>query len=186
MRVHKKILLTIMVLSSLLVPLGSETLSVDTIALLGRMSTSEVFSVVQNQEALNFNLSEHRNTSINVGTYVLISNNSNSLFHLYIKPGEKGSEKQFAFSHDRGEPIDKGKKSELPFTVRVSSNITGGVSVVGNKAMEKELGVRGVYANNEEIVYETGEIIAEIPDFVPDDYSSGWYSSAIQLSIEVN
>lgn len=86
-----------------------------------------------------------------------------------------------------GEPLPpQGQESEIPFTVRVSSNISRAVNVAGQQAMEKDLGVRGAYGNNDSILYETGgDILAEIPDFDPDLYATGWYSAAIQLSIEV-
>ena len=86
---------------------------------------------------------------------------------------------------DEDEPLLPGQLSELPFSVRVTSDVSRAVSVAGSEAMEKDLGVRGVYANNNNILYETGSILAEIPDFDPDQYATGWYSAAIQLSIEV-
>jgi len=151
----------------------------------GRMPITEIFRVEQNDAALDFNLSASRNSIIRVGSYTLISNNSISKFRLAIRPGEDGNQERFAFVLDEGEPLPQGQESVIPFTVHVSSNIARAVSVAGQQAMEKDLGVRGVYGNNDTILYETGDILAEIPDFNPDLYATGWYSAAIQLSIEV-
>jgi hypothetical protein len=151
----------------------------------GRMPVTEIFRVEQNEAALDFNLSASRNSIIRVGSYTLVSNNTISKFRLAIRPGEDGNQEYFAFTLDEGEPLLQGQASEIPFTVRVSSNISRAVSVAGQQAMEKDLGVRGVYGNNDAILYETGDILAEIPDFDPDLYATGWYSAAIQLSIEV-
>jgi len=151
----------------------------------GRMPITEIFRVEQNDAALDFNLSASRNSIIRVGSYTLISNNSISKFRLAIRPGEDGNQERFAFVLDEGEPLPQGQESVIPFTVHVSSNIARAVSVAGQQAMEKDLGVRGVYGNNDAILYETGDILAEIPDFNPDLYATGWYSAAIQLSIEV-
>ncbi len=151
----------------------------------GRMPVTEIFRVEQNDAALDFNLSASRNSIIRVGSYTLVSNNTISKFRLAIRPGEDGNQERFAFTLDEGEPLPQGQASEIPFTVRVSSNISRAVSVAGQQAMEKDLGVRGAYGNNDAILYETGDILAEIPDFDPDLYATGWYSAAIQLSIEV-
>ncbi len=149
------------------------------------MPITEIFRVEQNDAALDFNLSASRNSIIRVGTYTLVSNNTISKFRLSIRPGEDGNQERFAFMLDEGEPLPQGQESEIPFTVRVSSNISRAVNVAGQQAMEKDLGVRGAYGNNDSILYETGDILAEIPDFDPDLYATGWYSAAIQLSIEV-
>ncbi|MEA4860487.1 hypothetical protein SDC9_91634 [bioreactor metagenome] len=155
------------------------------IEVLGQMPVTEVFRVIQNQNALSFNLADSRNSIVQVGTYTLISNNSVSQFKMVIRPGEFGEKLRFSFMLDEDEPLLPGQLSELPFSVRVTSDVSRAVSVAGSEAMEKDLGVRGVYANNNNILYETGSILAEIPDFDPDQYATGWYSAAIQLSIEV-
>ncbi len=151
----------------------------------GQMPVQEIFRVQQNQAALNFNLADSRNSIVQVGSYTLISNNAISQFIMAVRPGEFGDQDQFAFILDQNEPLLPGQLSTIPFTVRVTSDISRAVSVAGDRAMQKDLGVRGVYANNEAILYESGEILAEIPDFDPDLYATGWYSAAIQLSIEV-
>ena len=151
----------------------------------GQMPVQEIFRVQQNLAALNFNLAESRNSIVQVGSYTLVSNNAVSQFRMAIRPGEFGDQDQFAFVLDQNEPLLPSQLSVIPFTVRVSSGISGAVSVSGRQAMEKDLGVRGVYGNNQAILYESGEILAEIPDFDPDLYATGWYSAAIQLSIEV-
>ncbi len=151
----------------------------------GRMPVIEIFRVEQNDAALNFDLTASRNSIVRVGSYTLVSNNTISQFRLAIRPGEDGNEEQFAFVLDEEEILDGGQQSVIPFTVRVSSSIARAVSVEGQQAMEKNLGVRGIYGDNEDILYETGDILAEIPDFNPDLYATGWYSAAIQLSIEV-
>ncbi|NBK26266.1 MAG: hypothetical protein EOM68_30175 [Spirochaetia bacterium] len=165
--------------------LTASPLPFDRIEVLGQMPVTEVFRVIQNQNALNFNLADSRNSIVQVGTYTLISNNSVSQFKMVIRPGEFGEKLRFSFVLDEEEPLLPGQLSELPFSVRVTSDVSRAVSVAGSEAMEKDLGVRGVYANNDTILYETGSILAEIPDFNPDQYATGWYSAAIQLSIEV-
>jgi hypothetical protein len=165
--------------------LTASPLPFDRIEVLGQMPVTEVFRVIQNQNALNFNLADSRNSIVQVGTYTLISNNSGSQFKMVIRPGEFGEKLRFSFVLDEEEPLLPGQLSELPFSVRVTSDVSRAVSVAGSEAMEKDLGVRGVYANNDTILYETGSILAEIPDFNPDQYATGWYSAAIQLSIEV-
>ncbi|MDD3928545.1 MAG: hypothetical protein PHY87_01960 [Sphaerochaeta sp.] len=155
------------------------------VEVLGQMPVTEVFRVIQNQNALNFNLADSRNSIVQVGTYTLISNNAVSQFKMVIRPGEFGQKDRFSFALDENEPLLPGQLSEIPFTVRVTSDVSRAVSVAGSEAMEKDLGVRGIYANNNAILYETGSILAEIPDFDPDLYATGWYSAAIQLSIEV-
>lgn len=151
----------------------------------GQMPITEVFRVEQNEQALNFNLVESRNSIVQVGSYTLISNNTASQFKLTIRPGESGTLDQFAFSLDRGEPLLEGQLSELPFSIKVTSQTSRGTSVGGSRAMAKDLGVRGGFSNNNAILYESGEILAEIPDFNPDRYATGRYSAALQLSIEV-
>ncbi|MGD9926014.1 MAG: hypothetical protein AB7S66_00485 [Sphaerochaeta sp.] len=165
--------------------LAAASLPFTSVRMEGRMPVTEIFRVEQNEAALDFNLSASRNSIIRVGSYTLVSNNTISKFRLAIRPGEDGNQEYFAFTLDEGEPLLQGQASEIPFTVRVSSNISRAVSVAGQQAMEKDLGVRGVYGNNDAILYETGDILAEIPDFDPDLYATGWYSAAIQLSIEV-
>ena len=152
---------------------------------LGVMPITEMFKVDQNQEALSFNLAESRNSIMQVGSYTLISNNNTSQFRLIIRPGENGNQREFAFTLDQGEPLLPGQLSTLPFKVRVTSDTARAVSVEGTEAMQKNLGVRGVYGNNDAVLYETGYILAEIPDFDPDLFATGWYSAAIQLSVEV-
>lgn len=160
-------------------------LSITSIEVRGRMPIQEIFRVEQNQGALNFNLADSRNSIIKVGSYTLVSNNATSQFKMAIRPGEFGDQDQFAFVLDQGEPLLDGQLSVIPFNVRVTSDVSQAISVSGSQSMQKNLGVRGIYANNEAILYETGEILAEIPDFDPDLYATGWYSAAIQLSIEV-
>ena len=53
------------------------------IEVLGQMPVTEVFRVIQNQNALSFNLADSRNSIVQVGTYTLISNNSVSQFKIY-------------------------------------------------------------------------------------------------------
>ncbi|MGH0053986.1 MAG: hypothetical protein ACQ5SW_11400 [Sphaerochaetaceae bacterium] len=167
-------------------PLIAAPLPFTNVTVEGDMPITEIFRVEQNEEALDFNLTASRNSIVRVGSYTLVSNNIVSQFRLTIRPGEDGTQERFAFILDEEEPLIPGQESVIPFTVRVSSNISQAVSVAGQQAMEKELGVRGVYANNDAILYESGDILAEIPDFDPNLYATGWYSAAIQLSIEVN
>ncbi len=181
----QRIFLTIAALVFMVSSLYASPLPFTNIEVRGQMPVQEIFRVQQNQAALNFNLAESRNSIVQVGSYTLVSNNSNSQFRMAIRPGEFGDQDQFAFVLDEDEPLLAGQLSVIPFTVRVASDLSQAVSVVGSQAMQKDLGVRGVYSNNEAILYETGEILAEIPDFDPDLYATGWYSAAIQLSIEV-
>lgn len=181
----QRIFLTIAALVFMVSSLYASPLPFTNIEVRGQMPVQEIFRVQQNQAALNFNLAESRNSIVQVGSYTLVSNNSNSQFRMAIRPGEFGDQDQFAFVLDEDEPLLAGQLSVIPFTVRVASDVSQAVSVAGLQAMQKDLGVRGVYANNEAILYETGEILAEIPDFDPDLYATGWYSAAIQLSIEV-
>ena len=181
----QRIFLTIAALVFMVSSLYASPLPFTNIEVRGQMPVQEIFRVQQNQAALNFNLAESRNSIVQVGSYTLVSNNSNSQFRMAIRPGEFGDQDQFAFVLDEDEPLLAGQLSVIPFTVRVASDVSQAVSVAGSQAMQKDLGVHGVYANNEAILYETGEILAEIPDFDPDLYATGWYSAAIQLSIEV-
>jgi hypothetical protein len=150
----------------------------------GQMPITEVFRVDQNEQALNFNLVDSRNSIVQVGSYTLISNNASSQFKLTITPGEGGDKEEFTFELEENEPLLPGQLSELSFTVRVASDTSRGTSIGGARAMEKELGVRGGWSNNSAILYESGEILAEIPDFNPDLYATGKYSAALQLKIE--
>ncbi|MDX9914270.1 MAG: hypothetical protein RBS49_00145 [Sphaerochaeta sp.] len=161
------------------------TLPFNQIRVVGQMPITEIFRVDQNEQALDFNLVESRNSIVQVGSYTLISNNVSGQFKLTIKPGELGDLDQFIFSLDQGEPLIDGQLSELPFSIRVTSETSRTSSVGGSRAMVKDLGVRGGYSNNSAILYESGEILAEIPDFNPDRYATGRYSAALQLSIEV-
>lgn len=181
----QRIFLTIAALVFMVSSLYASPLPFTNIEVRGQMPVQEIFRVQQNQAALNFNLAESRNSIVQVGSYTLVSNNSNSQFRMAIRPGEFGDQDQFAFVLDEDEPLLAGQLSVIPFTVRVASDVSQALSIAGSQAMRKNLGVRGVYANNEAILYETGEILAEIPDFDPDLYATGWYSAAIQLSIEV-
>jgi hypothetical protein len=191
MRVHKKIGLILIVIYMTLSGVSAGELSVTKIDVQGVVPVAESFAVVQNPDALNFNLADSRNSSVVVGTYTLISNNSLSLFRMYIKPGEDGKGERFTFvldSNGNGQNGQNGQRKEtvLPFVVRVTSGITGAENVEGENPMQKEIGIKGIYATNDEITYETGEIIADIPDFNLDDYANGWYSSSIQLSLEAH
>ncbi|AEV29038.1 hypothetical protein SpiGrapes_1221 [Sphaerochaeta pleomorpha str. Grapes] len=186
MRVQRKMVLTLIILYLSFSVLGARTLTVTDINVQGVVPVSESFTVVQNPDALNFNLAESRNTQLVVGTYTLLSNNNMALFHMYIKPGEDGMGDRFAFFLDNARGFNGGKKTVLPFLVRVTSSVSGAVSIAGDTSMDKEIGVRGIYAANDEITYETGEIIADIPNFSLDDYANGWYSASIQLSIEAH
>lgn len=160
-------------------------LSFTTMQLQGRMPITEIFRVEQSDEALNFNLVDSRNTTVRVGSYTITSNDSTSQFHLYINPGEDGKQEQFAFTLDSGFTPAPGQQTQLPITVRVVSSTSGAVSVSGADKVEKTLGVRGIYAGNDDILFESGDILAEIPDFDPDLFATGWYSAAIQLQIQV-
>jgi len=150
----------------------------------GNMPKTEFFRVEQNVQVLDFNLVESRNSIVLVGTYTLISNNTASHFRLTIRPGEDGMQDQFAFNYERGQPLLDGQLSELPFTIRVTSDTSRGTSVGGSKEMAKELGVRGGFQDNGSILYESGDILAEIPDFNPDRYATGRYSAALHFTID--
>jgi len=184
-KVGQRALLLFGLLSFGVSTLFASPLSLTNIEVRGQMPVQEIFRVEQNQNALNFNLADSRNSIVQVGSYTLVSNNAISQFRMAIRPGEFGDQDQFAFMLDQNEPLLDGQLSVIPFSVRVTSDISRAVSISGSQSMQKDLGVRGVYANNETILYETGEILAEIPDFDPDLYATGWYSAAIQLSIEV-
>ncbi len=179
-----------MIMTTLLLMLGASALfasplSFTTIQLQGLMPISEIFRVEQYDEALNFNLADSRNSIVRVGSYSITSNDIASQFHLFINPGEDGNDDQFAFVLDPGYTPEPGQQSRLPIIVRVTSNTAGAVSVSGADKVDKALGVRGVYAGNNDILFESGEILAEIPDFDPDVFATGWYSAAIQLQIQV-
>lgn len=184
-KVGQRALLLFGLLSFGVSALFASPLSLTNIEVRGQMPVQEIFRVEQNQNALNFNLADSRNSIVQVGSYTLVSNNAISQFRMAIRPGEFGDQDQFAFMLDQNEPLLDDQLSVIPFSVRVTSDISRAVSVSGSQSMQKDLGVRGVYANNETILYETGQILAEIPDFDPDLYATGWYSAAIQLSIEV-
>ncbi len=183
-KLRQLLLLSVLVIACQL-SLGASVLPFTRISVQCQMPVIEIFRVEQNQQALNFNLAESRNSIIQVGSYTLVSNNAVSQFRLFIRPGESGEQQEFAFMLDKDEPLVPGQLSVIPFRVRITSDLSQAISVAGTTSMEKDLGVRGVYENNDSIVYETGSILAEIPDFDPDLYATGWYSAAIQLSIEV-
>ncbi|HAF85827.1 MAG TPA: hypothetical protein DCG32_05565 [Sphaerochaeta sp.] len=166
--------------------LFASPLSFTTMQLQGLMPITEIFRVEQYDEALNFNLADSRNSTVRVGSYTITSNDSTSQFHLFINPGEDGNDEQFAFVLDPGYTAEPGQQSVLPIIVRVTSSTAGAVSVSGAEKVDKSLGVRGVYTANNGILFESGEILAEIPDFNPDIFATGWYSAAIQLQIQVN
>lgn len=183
----KKNLLT----ATLLLMLGASfvlasPLSFSTVQLQGQMPITEIFRVEQNDEALNFNLADSRNSTVRVGSYRITSNDTTSQFHLYINPGEDGKQEQFAFILDPGFTPEPGQESKLPISVRVVSNTAGAVSVSGADKVDKSLGVRGVYTGNNDVLFESGDILADIPDFDPDVFATGLYSAAIQLRIQVN
>lgn len=179
---------TSLLLLCALLPLAAATppLPFNRIEVYGNMPRTEIFRVEQNYQALDFNLVDSRNSIVHVGSYTLISNNTASHFTLTIRPGEDGKQEQFAFSYEQGQPLREGQLSELPFAIRVTSDTSRGTSASGSQMMAKELGVRGGLQNNSAILYESGEILAEIPDFNPDRYATGRYSAAMQLSIEAN
>lgn len=179
-----------LLVATLLLMLGGSVhfaypLSFTTMQLQGRMPITEIFRVEQSDEALNFNLADSRNSTVRVGSYTITSNDITSQFHLFINPGEDGKQRQFAFTLDPGFPLEPGQKSMLPISVRVVSNTPGAVSVFGDEKVDKSLGVRGVYTGNNDVLFESGDILADIPDFDPNVFASGWYSAAIQLRIQV-
>ncbi len=179
-----------MSMATLLLMLGVSSLfayplSFTTMQLQGRMPITEIFRVEQSDEALNFNLADSRNSTVRVGSYTITSNDVTSQFHLFINPGEDGKQDQFAFVLDPGFTPEPGQQSVLPISVRVVSNTAGAVSVSGVTKVDKSLGVRGVYTGNDDVLFESGDILADIPDFNPDIFATGWYSAAIQLRIQV-
>ncbi len=155
------------------------------IVLRGELPVTQLFRVDQYEQSFNFNLVESRNSIVAVGSYTLISNHAASNFRLSIRPGVTGNDDEFSFTLDEGEPLHPGQLTELPFAVRVASDTNAGTSVAGSRSMQKELGVRGGLASNRAILFENGQILAEIPDFDPNRYATGRYSAALQLSIEV-
>ena len=181
----KNILMATLLLMLGVSSLSAYPLSFTTMQLQGRMPISEIFRVEQSPEALDFNLAESRNSTVRVGSYSIISNDITSQFHLFINPGEDGKQGQFAFILDPGFKPEPGQQSRLPISVRVVSNTAGAVSVFGAEKVDKKLGVRGVFTGNDDILFESGDILADIPDFNPDVFATGWYSAAIQLRIQV-
>ncbi len=186
-RTYRSLIASLLLLSIALTELAAAMtpLPFTRIEVRGEMPVTEIFRVDQNDEALDFNLVESRNSIVQVGSYTLISNSTTGQFKLTIRPGEQGNLDQFIFSLDQGEPRIEGQLSELPFAIRVTSETNRTSGVGGSRAMVKDLGVRGGYSNNSAILYESGQILAEIPDFNPDRYATGRYSAALQLSIEV-
>lgn len=184
---YKRVVTTTLLLTVVLVALAASMspLPFDRVEVRGQMPITEIFRVDQNEEALDFNLVESRNSIVQVGSYTLISNSATGQFTLTIRPGELGTLDHFVFALDQGEPRIEGQLSELPFAIRVTSESNRSPAVGGSRAMVKDLGVRGGYLGNSAILYESGEILAEIPDFNPDRYATGRYSAALQLAIEV-
>lgn len=179
-----------LIMATLLLMLGvgflfAYPLSFTTMQLQGRMPVTEIFRVTQSEDALNFNLADSRNSTVRVGSYMITSNDITSQFHLFINPGEDGKQDQFAFTLDSGFSAEPGQLSKLPISVRVVSNTPGAVSVFGAEKVDKSLGVRGAYMGNDDVLFESGDILADIPDFNPDIFATGWYSAAIQLRIQV-
>jgi hypothetical protein len=185
MGIHGKARLALIALYMAVSCLWATDLSVSEIELQATYPVIETFTVLQNEEALDLNLVDSRNSSVLVGTYTLLANDGTSRFKMHVSPGEDGEDSVFAFRLDLADEATANGKTVLPFVVQVISDNSGAVSISGNTAMEKELGLRGILGGNEQILYENGDIVAEIPDFDPDEYSSGWYSAAIRLSIEV-
>lgn len=181
----KNLIMTTLALMLGVSSLFAYPLSFTTMPIQGQMPIIEVFRVEQYDEALNFNLAESRNSTVRVGSYTITSNDVTSQFHLFINPGEDGKQEQFAFILDPGFTPEPGQLSRLPIVVRVISNTAGAVSVSGADKVDKSLGVRGSYVSNDDVLFETGEILAEIPDFDPNIFATGWYSAAIQLRIQV-
>ncbi len=175
---YKRVVTTTLLLTVVLVALAASMspLPFTRVEVRGQMPITEIFRVDQNEEALDFNLVESRNSIVQVGSYTLISNSAT---------GELGNLDHFVFALDQGEPRIEGQLSELPFAIRVTSESNRNPAVGGSRAMVKDLGVRGGYFGNSAILYESGEILAEIPDFNPDRYATGRYSAALQLAIEV-
>ena len=169
----------------LCIPPHCFTLPFTNVECAARCPSRRFFGCKRNQAALNFNLAESRNSIVQVGSYTLVSIMRFLNFAWQSVRVNLAIRTNSVFVLDQNEPLLPGQLSVIPFTVRVNSNISRAVSVSGSQAMQKDLGVRGVYGNNEAILYESGDILAEIPDFDPDLYATGWYSAAIQLSIEV-
>lgn len=184
---YKRVVTTTLLLTVVLVALAASMspLPFTRVEVRGQMPITEIFRVDQNEEALDFNLVESRNSIVQVGSYTLISNSATGQFTLTIRPGELGNLDHFVFALDQGEPRIEGQLSELPFAIRVTSESNRSPAVGGSRAMVKDLGVRGGYFGNSAILYESGQILAEIPDFNPDRYATGRYSAALQLAIEV-
>lgn len=184
---YKRVVTTTLLLTVVLVALAASMspLPFTRVEVRGQMPITEIFRVDQNEEALDFNLVESRNSIVQVGSYTLISNSATGQFTLTIRPGELGTLDHFVFALDQGEPRIEGQLSELPFAIRVTSESNRNPAVGGSRAMVKDLGVRGGYFGNSAILYESGQILAEIPDFNPDRYATGRYSAALQLAIEV-
>ncbi|HQB90576.1 MAG TPA: hypothetical protein PLW59_05170, partial [Sphaerochaeta sp.] len=79
---YKRVVTTTLLLTVVLVALAASMspLPFTRVEVRGQMPITEIFRVDQNEEALDFNLVESRNSIVQVGSYTLISNSATGQF----------------------------------------------------------------------------------------------------------
>lgn len=160
-----------------------DALGPEQIKLRAVMPIEDTFTVEPDTGAQSIDLVSSRGRSIKVGTYTLASNRTNSSYSLNVLPGETGAESSFYFTaEDSGNQPDS--KIEYDLSIR-SATENGSSADNARGAISKSLGVRDAQ-DNVGIVYETGEIFANIPDFDTATLPTGWYASAIQFQVLIN
>ncbi|MDY4610787.1 MAG: hypothetical protein SPD11_09280 [Sphaerochaetaceae bacterium] len=164
---------------------AQDALGPERIQLRAIMPIEDTFSVEPYTGSQTIDLVSSRGKSIKVGTYTLASNRTNSSYSLNVLPGETGAESAFYFVAEETGANSRGE-SKIEYDLSIRSSTENGSSIEGARnAASKSLGVRDAQ-NIVGIVYETGEIFANIPDFDTAALPTGWYASAIQFQVLIN
>ncbi len=149
------------------------------------MPIEDTFSVEPYTGSQSIDLVSSRGKSIKVGTYTLASNRTNSSYSLNVLPGETGADSAFYFT---AEDVGAASRidSRIEYDLSIRSSTENGSSIERARSVaSKSLGVRDAQ-DTIGIVYETGEIFANIPDFDTAMLPTGWYASAIQFQVLIN
>lgn len=183
MKYSRLLALTVMLcLSSVL--FAAEAIGPEQIKLRAVMPIEDTFTVEPYEGSQNIDLVSSRGKSIKVGTYTLASNRTGSSYSLHVQPGETGTEPAFFFSAETDDATNPNAKIEYDLTIRSATE--NGTSVEGARgSISKPLGVRDAQ-DTIGIVFENGEIFANIPNFDTTSLPTGWYASAIQFQVEIN
>ncbi len=155
----------------------------DSIKIRALMPLADSFVVQPDTGSQNIDLVASKGQSIRVGTYMLTSNRTTTSYTLGVSPGDSTS-KGFTFVPEGA--VANSAKQSLEYQLTVLPTTERAVSI--NRASGSASKSLGILNSGEThgLVYEIGEIFADIPDFDSSSIETGWYVSDIKFKVSVN